>query len=294
MKLKTGIFSSNEVYTEALIDVINERSDVIRAEFIVLSPPYIEEICHYKVIVDRISHMVKFIRSYLKHASLTGTYIINNPFLFSYDDKFYGSTLAKNLGISIPRTILLPCKTPCKDLLPGDLHNLSYPVDWQGLCDYTGLPAILKPVDGHGWQNIYKVNNIDELLYYYNLTGDRLMILQEFIDFEDYIRVFVIGKKHVLPVRYDPLKRNYIVLPDPVRGELRDKITEDSININKALGYDMNTVEFAIKDGIPYAIDFTNPVPDCNPSSIKEEHFTWVVDKMADFIIEYIDSVCQW
>jgi glutathione synthase/RimK-type ligase-like ATP-grasp enzyme len=291
MKLKTGIFSSNEIYAEALIDVINEKSDVIRAEFIVLSPPYIDEICHYKVIVDRISHMVKFIRSYLKHASLTGTYIINNPFLFSYDDKFYGITQAKNLGISIPRTVLLPCKIPAHDLLPGDLHNLSYPVDWQGLCDYTGFPAILKPVDGHGWQNIYKVNNIDELLYYYNLTGDILMILQEFIDFEDYIRVFVIGKKHVLPVRYDPLKRNYVVQPEPVRGELRDKITEDSININKALGYDMNTVEFAIKDGIPYAIDFMNPVPDCNPSSIKEEHFTWVVDKMADFIIEYIESV---
>lgn len=290
MKLKTGIFSSNEIYTEALIDVINEKSDVIRAEFIILSPPYIEEICHYKVIVDRISHMVPFIRSYLKHASLNGAYIINNPFLFSYDDKFYSSTLAKNLGISVPRTVLLPCKTPCHDLLPGDLHNLSYPVDWHGLCDYTGFPAILKPVDGHGWQNIYRINNIDELLYYYNLTGDRLMILQEFIDFDDYIRVFVIGKKHVLPVRYDPLKRNYIVLPDPVRVELRDKITEDSININSSLGYDMNTVEFAIKDRIPYAIDFMNPVPDCNPSSIKEEHFTWVVDKMADFIIEYIES----
>jgi glutathione synthase/RimK-type ligase-like ATP-grasp enzyme len=169
---------------------------------------------------------------------------------------------------------------------------MSYPVDWEGLCDYTGLPAILKPADGHGWQNIYRVNTTEELLYYYNQTGEKLMILQEFINFEDYIRVFVIGKKYVLPVKYDPLKRNYIVLSDPVKGELRDKITDDSIKINKALGYDMNTVEFAIKDGIPYAIDFMNPVPDCNPSSIKEEHFTWVVDKLADFIIEYIHSVC--
>ncbi|HPZ06680.1 MAG TPA: hypothetical protein PL110_01085 [Candidatus Eremiobacteraeota bacterium] len=289
MSIKIGIFSSQEVYTRSLIDVINEKgiSHGIKAEFIILPPVSLEEICPYRVIIDRISHVVKFIRSYLKHAFLTGTSIINNPFLFSYDDKFYNGTLAKKIGISVPKTVILPSRDYSYDFRPGDLHNLSYPVDWEGICNYTGLPAILKPVCGYGWRRIYKVRNIDELLKVYNQTGEELMILQEFIEFENYLRCFVIGKKHVLPVKYDPHRRRYIVSHKPINDNLRDRIVEDCIKINKTLGYDMNTVEFAIKDGIPYSIDFMNPVPDCNPEVIQEEYFTWVVDKLAEVAIEY-------
>jgi glutathione synthase/RimK-type ligase-like ATP-grasp enzyme len=289
MPLKIGVFSSQEIFSQTLVDIINEKGYPygIKAEFIVLPPVTIDEICTYKVIIDRISHLVKFIRSYLKHASLTGTTIINNPFLCSYDDKFYNGTLAKTLGIAVPKTIILPSRTPGYEFRPGDLHNLAYPVDWDGLCNYTGFPAILKPVDGYGWQYVYKVNTMEELLLCYNETGNKLMLLQEFIKFDNYIRCFIFGKKYVLPVRYDPYKKSYIISSEPVKEDLRKRIIEDCIKINKALGYDMNTVEFAIKEGIPYAIDFMNPVPDCDPRSIEEEYFTWVVDKLAEVAIEY-------
>ena len=51
--------------------------------------------------------------------------------------------------------------------------------------------------------------------------------------------------------------------------------------LNHALGYDMNSVEFAIKDGVPYAIDFTNPAPDMDVHSILPKHFQMVVEAMA-------------
>ena len=58
------------------------------------------------------------------------------------------------------------------------------------------------------------------------------------------------------------------------------------IKLNQALGYDMNTTEFAIKDGVPYAIDFTNPAPDFEVTSLTDAYFPWVVNKMADLCID--------
>ena len=289
MSLKIGIFSSQEFFTKTLIEVINKKGKDknITCEFVKLFPPTIEKQCPYKVLIDRISHVVPFIRSYLKQATLTGTYVINNPFLFSYDDKYYNGTLAKQIGIAVPKTILLPSKSHSYDFKEGDLHNLGFPIDWQSICDYTGFPAILKPVDGYGWQHVYKINNMDELFRYYDKTGEKLMILQEFIEFTHYVRCFVYGKKHVLPAKYDPHTRQYIVEHNHLSPEMGERIVNDCIKINEALGYDMNTVEFAIKDDIPYALDYMNPVPDSKPESITKIYFEWVLDKLSDVAIEY-------
>ena len=48
----------------------------------------------------------------------------------------------------------------------------------------------------------------------------------------------------------------------------------------------MNTVEFAIRDGIPYAIDFMNSAPDFDITSLTEAYFPWVVEAMAALVIE--------
>ena len=62
----------------------------------------------YAVIVDRISHDIPFYRGFLKNAALTGTIVINNPFWWSADDKFFNYALARKLGVAVPRTVLLP------------------------------------------------------------------------------------------------------------------------------------------------------------------------------------------
>ena len=160
----------------------------------------------YRVIVDRISHEVEYYRGYLKHAVLQGTYVINNPFWWTADDKFFNYAVAAKLGIAIPKTILLPQKSyPADvDITSESLRNLKYPVDWEGLLDYVGRPAILKPFSGGGWKHVYKVNNREELLAAYDGTGPYCMTLQEFIDFEQYVRCFTFGKMDIMPVAYDP------------------------------------------------------------------------------------------
>ena len=65
----------------------------------------------YRVIVDRISHEVEYYRGALKHAVLEGTYVINNPFWWTADDKFFNYSVVAKLGVAVPKTVLLPQKS---------------------------------------------------------------------------------------------------------------------------------------------------------------------------------------
>ena len=113
----------------------------------------------YDVIVDRISHDIPFYRAWLKNAALDGTNVINNPFWWSADDKFFNYALATKLGVAIPPTVLLPHKEHPPGTTERSMRNLHYPLDWDAIFDYVGFPAFLKPFDGGGWRDVYKVNN---------------------------------------------------------------------------------------------------------------------------------------
>jgi hypothetical protein len=274
------------------IEVVNDkgRSEDIRAELAVLGGAgELEEPPRYDVIVDRISHEVGFYRAYLKSAALLGTVVINDPFWWEADEKFFECSLARKLRVAVPRTVVLPNKDYLPDIVPQkSLRNLQYPLDWNGIVDYTGLPAIMKPNTGGGWKDVYLVHSIEELVHAYDQTGTKTMILQEFIDWDDYVRCICIGGE-VLPLRYDP-KRNFFeryVIDHPPEGWLRDRAIEDAHTLVDALGYDMDTVEFAVKDGTLYAIDFLNPAPDFDNFSIKEHNFDWVLDRMSELVLAY-------
>lgn len=241
----------------------------------------------YDVLIDRLSHEVPYYRIALKVAALRGTYCINDPFWWGADDKFFGFSLAADLGVAVPRTALLPQQ----DYIPAinkqkSLRNLIFPLDWQKVADYVGFPAILKPAEGGGWKNVSRVNNMGELLRDYNESGQLAMTLQEFIDFDEYVRCLCIGREMILPIKYDPRRRQYVQTGKFLSPELERRVIEDAYKINEALGYDMNSVEFAIKDGVPYAIDFTNPAPDMYQWSLGDPYFDIVVDEMVRFAIK--------
>jgi len=262
--------------------------DGVTAEFVKLGGTRMGEPARYSVIVDRISHEVEYYRGYLKHAVLQGSYVINNPFWWTADDKYFNYSVASKLGIAIPKTVLLPQKgyPSDVDITAESLRNLEYPVDWDGLLDYVGRPAILKPFSGGGWKQVYKVNNKEELLAAYDKTSPYCMTLQEFIDFNQYVRCFTFGKTDVVPVHYDPKERKYLIDHQYLTPELGARVVKDAQTINQALGYEMNTIEFAVKDRVPYAIDFLNPAPDFERERITEFYFEHVVEKMARLVID--------
>src|SRR5215472_12841807 len=288
---KVGLLCGREFsFPPAFIQKVNElgKKDGVTADFVKLGGTKMNEPPQYKVIVDRISHEVEYYRGFLKHAVLEGTYVINNPFWWTADDKYFNYSVMAKLGMAIPKTVLLPQKGyPADvDITSESLHNLTYPVDWDGLLDYVGRPAILKPFSGGGWKHVYKVHNREELLAAYDKTSPYCMTLQEFIDFTQYVRCFTFGKTDITPVHYDPKERRYLVDHTYLSYELGQRIVKDAQTINQALGYEMNTIEFAVKDGVPFAIDFLNPAPDFERDRITEFYFGHVVEKMAKLVID--------
>jgi hypothetical protein len=280
------------------IETVNRKGAAlgVRAEMAVLGGAREIEPQRYKVIVDRISHEVPYYRAHLKSAVLQGTVVVNDPFWWEADEKFFECTLARELGVSVPRTVVLPNKAYIPDISDLSLRNLQYPLDWDSLIAYTGLPAILKPNTGGGWKDVYRVDTKEELIWAYDQSGGlspgyrpKTMILQEFIKWEDYIRCIAIGRKDVLPIRYDPTApfHERYVISRPVEGDLRTRAILNAIRLTDALGYDMDTVEFAVRDGELYAIDWLNPAPDFDSFSIKEANFDWVLEKMSDLVIAY-------
>jgi len=289
--MKIGLMVGREYsFPPAFIDRVNQlgRGHGISADFVKLGGTRLGEPAEYRVIVDRISHEVEYYRGYLKHAVLQGAYVINNPFWWTADDKFFNYAVMARLGVAIPKTVLLPQKGyPADvDILPESLRNLTYPIDWDALLDHVGRPAILKPYSGGGWKHVYKVHDREELIAAYDGTAPYCMTLQEFIDFEQYVRCFTFGKNDIVPVAYDPRARQYIVDHHYLTSELGARVVRDAQTINNALGYEMNTIEFAIRDGVPYAIDFLNPAPDFERDRITPHYFEIAVDKMARLVID--------
>jgi len=288
MKHRIGILSPKEKFSENLIDAVNSLGDDrIEAVMCEVAELNTENSVNYRVIIDRISHCVDFYQPFLKKAALSGVYVINNPFLFPADDKFFQACLANKIGVNVPRTVCLPSKEYPRDVLsPEDLHNLCYPLDWKKIVEYIGFPAILKPFNGYGWTDVFKVNSFEELMKVYDATGEQVMILQEFINFQHYVRVFVIDD-FTLPIKYIPETKTYVVDHKHLTPELGQRIVNDSLKLNKYLGYDVNTVEFAIKDNVSYAIDFMNPVFDANPDSITQEYFNVILEQFAKMAVRY-------
>jgi hypothetical protein len=288
---KVGLLVGREYsFPPAFIARVNQLGarHGLSADMVVLGGTKMTEPAPYRVIVDRISHEVEYYRGALKHAVLHGSYVINNPFWWTADDKYFNYSVMSRLGCAIPKTVLLPQKGyPADiDLAPESLRNLKYPIDWDDLLDYVGRPAILKPYSGGGWKHVYKVNDRHELLEAYDRTAPYCMTLQEFIDFDKYVRCFTFGKTDITPVAYDARERRYLVDHEYLSPAVGERVVRDAQTINLALGYEMNTIEFAIKDDVPYAIDYLNPAPDFERDRITDFYFSHVVEKMAALVVD--------
>ena len=250
------------------------------------------EPCGYEVIIDRISQDVPFYRTWLKNAAVTGTAVINNPFWWSADDKYSNNCLMTKLGVPVPKTAIIPSRELPDDTSPDSFSNLAYPLDWKGIFDYVGFPAYMKPFAGGGWKNVYKLKGPEEFFSKHAETGQLVMLLQEEIVFTEYYRCYCIGGKHVRIMPYEPRNPHhlrYVADFSPTPERLK-QMTDIVLTINRYLGYDFNTVELAVRDGVPYAIDFCNPAPDADLASVGEENFEWVVETAANYAIEKAQS----
>lgn len=287
---KIGIlFGQERSFPTAFVERVNSKN----VTGIVAEPVRIDKVMQgepsgYAVIIDRISQDIPFYRAYLKNAALCGTAVINNPFWWSADEKFFNNCLATKIEVPVPKTVILPSRDLPPDTSDQSFSNLAYPLDWEGIFNYVGFPAYMKPFAGGGWKNVYKLVNMDDFFEKHAETNQLVMLLQEEIIFEEYYRCYCIGGKYVRIMSYEPRNPHHLrYVADFKPSEARLKqMTDIVLRINQYLGYDFNTVELAVRDGIPYAIDFCNPAPDADLKSVGQENFEWVVETAATYAIE--------
>jgi hypothetical protein len=297
MKKIGVLFGMENSFPGALVEHINARNiDGITAEFVETGAVHLDKPANYAVIVDRISHDIPFYRAYLKHAALNGTVIINNPFWWSADDKFFNYTLASRLGVAVPPTVILPHKKHPEGTTERSMRNLEYPLNWDSVFDYVGEHGFMKPVDGGGWRDVYHIHNRLEFFQAYDQSRDLCMMYQKAVEFNEYFRCYVVGQSKVRIMPYNPRNEHherYIQNPPAYDKKLLARVEKDALTLCRALGYDLNTVEFAVEDGIPYAIDFMNPAPDADLTSVGKDNFEWIVREVSDLAIAKCKSAPQ-
>ncbi len=289
MKTIGVLFGMENSFPGALVEHINARNiEGIRAEFVLTGAVELDKAPRYAVIVDRISHDIPFYRAFLKHAAINGTVIINNPFWWSADDKFFNYTLARKLGVAVPPTVILPHKHFPEGTTERSMRNLEFPLNWDAVFAYVGEHGFLKPVDGGGWRDVYHIHNRDEFFRAYDLSRNLCMMYQKAVDFKEYFRCYVVAQRKVHIMAYDPRKphaERYLQNPPRYNKGLLYRVEQDALKLCRALGYDFNTVEFAVENDVPYAIDFMNPAPDADLTSVGAANFDWIVRAVADMAI---------
>jgi len=299
MKKIGVLFGVENSFPSALVERINiltaeraRNAEGIRAEYVLTGATSLDRAPDYAVIIDRISHDVPFYRAWLKNAALAGTAVVNNPFRASADDKFLNYAVARQLGVAVPPTALLPHKELPNNTSDKSMRNLEYPLDWESVFAAAGEHGYLKPINGGGWRDVYEVRGREEFFKAYDRSRDLCMVYQKAVEYTEYFRCYVVGQKTVRIMRFNPrLPHAERYAQTPARAttfearKLFKRMNDDAVNLCRALGYDLNSVEFAVENGVPYAIDFLNPVPDADVNSVGEANFEWIVEHVAELAI---------
>ena len=290
---KIGIlFGQEDTFQWALCDRINS----MQVEDVVAEPARIGHAtmgvpAGYALILDRISHDIPYYKAMLKNEVLCGTQVINDPFWSIADDKFFENALAEKLGVAVPKSVLIPHHDHPPDTNSKSMRNMIYPLDWDAVFSYVGFPAYFKQHYGGGWKHVHKIHSPDEFFYIYAQTGAHLMMLQESIEFDSYYRCYCLGREHVRVMPYEPRNEHilrYHANHSPLEPALQDRIVRDVLTLNRALGYDFNTAEFAVRNGVPVAIDFMNWAPDCDRHSVGDDNFEWIVGHASAMLVDYV------
>ncbi len=269
-----------EFRDNAFVQSIIERLRDVRVERIRAAQVAHPAPSPYRVILDRVSFCDPFLRHLMRYWSLSGAYVLNNPFFTLVMDKFSDSLVYDELSIRHPRTILLPGKNGT-----DDVSEIVAEPDWAAIEAQIGFPCILKPVDGYAWQDVFKVQDPPSLRSLYESLKRRCtLIVQQLITFVGYYRAFGIDRD-VFIARWSPqpFDQGAYSMPEARElGALEEVIRSKTVQLNRALGLDFNAVEWCVTpEGAPVVIDSYNDVPDVRREKLPGACYDWVVENVC-------------
>jgi hypothetical protein len=250
-------------------------------ERVTIEPFDLRQPARYDVVLDRLTHWYHVSREWIKKATiLNGVYVLNNPWSVQSNEKHTTYCAMIRLGLPIPETWLVPPKSyEEKPDLQTTLTRYAKLFDLGKVGAAVGYPLFMKPFDGGGWVGVSKVDDEQSLRETYEKSGKLIMHLQKgVLPHEHFCRCIGLGPQTKV-IRYDPsapLHQRYLndkgYLPDETLDVLRD-IT---LTINSFFNWDFNSCEALYEQGEWYPIDFANPCPDSQVTSL-HRHFPWLV-----------------
>ncbi len=260
---------------------IGGESMRFEAERLTIDPFDLRQPCKYSVVVDRLTHWFHTSREWIKKAVvMDDLYVFNNPWSVQSMEKATTYALMIHLGLPVPPTWLVPPKEhePSEDLQPT-LERYARMFDLDSIGGKLQYPLFMKPYDGGAWVGVSKIDDAEALRRAYDESGKRLMHLQQAVKhFDLFVRCVGVGPQ-VNVIRYDPdaaIHDRYKVDFDFVNGDEWSLVRDMTLTINSIFGWDFNSCECLREQGEFYPIDFANPCPDSQVTSL-HYHFPWVV-----------------
>lgn len=261
----------------------------VEVERVSIEPFDLRQPCNYDVVIDRLTHWYHTSREWIKKSILMDAlYVFNNPWSVQSMEKQTTYCAMMHLGMPIPETVLVPPKSyePLPDLQPT-LRRYAKLFDLGEVGAQLGYPMFMKPYDGGGWKGVSRIDNEQQLRARYEESGKLVMHLQKAVDpFDLFIRCIGFGPQTKI-VKYDPsapLHDRYTMERHFVDKEQADLIRDTTLTINAFFGWDFNSCEALRKDGVWYPIDFANPCPDSQVTSL-HYHFPWLVKSYVKWSI---------
>ncbi len=277
------VVGREESFGVALLEQLN-RAPGIAAEKALIGASTERPVSRYDVIIDRLSHQVPHYRQYLKAAALAGCQVINDPFWWSADDRFFALTLAARLGIPTLRTALLPQNAygPGVDC-QQDLGNLECPLGWGEVSRYIKYPAVLRSAACGGREQVV-VQDLQGLWDAYNASGQQVTMLQQQVEPEAWVRGVCVGGDQVVLLETEGPQGGGRLHDDEswLAPSVRDEAVAATRRLSQALGYQLHAIEFVVVGGVPWLWDGQEPVPELGRELLGERLFDtlvgWVVD----------------
>ncbi|HSG09798.1 MAG TPA: hypothetical protein VLA36_15660 [Longimicrobiales bacterium] len=257
--------------------------DTVRfdVERMTIDPFNLREPKRYDLVIDRLTHWYNTRREWIKKAvMMDDVYVFNNPWSVQSMEKSTSYAVMMRLGFPIPDTWLVPPHSyePTADL-EVTLRSYARHFDLGAIGKELGYPMFMKPYDGGGWRAVTRLEDESALRESYDQSGKLVMLLQKAVHpFDRFVRCIGLGPQtHV--VLYDPkapLHDRYTMEHDFLSAEERDLIDSTTLIINAFFRWDFNSCELLHQGGTWYPIDFANPCPDSQVTSL-HYHFPWLI-----------------
>jgi len=262
---------------------IPHQGDTLRFEVerVTIEPFDLNQPVKYDVVVDRLTHWYHTSREWIKKGILMNDlYVFNNPWSVQANEKHTSYCAMMKLGMPIPETYMVPPRRyePLPDLKPT-LTKYARLFDIGKIGDKIGWPFFLKPYDGGGWRAVTRVSNVKEAWAAYEDSDKAVMHAQASVEGYDlFVRCIGFGPQ-TRCVYYDPsapLHDRYTTKTNFLSQADEDHLRKVTLTINAFFGWEFNSCEALRKDQTWYPIDFANPCPDSQVTSL-HYHFPWMV-----------------